>query len=79
MKTKVQNQSHWDGSVVNLRTGLTIAEQYSLALGPRGAAIAAYAQLKHKDFNTWDYEERYGNSVMEGKYGFHLGDFSAPK
>jgi hypothetical protein len=46
-------------------------------LPPRQAVIAARAQAEG-DYNTWDYETKYGPRVREGKYGFHLGDFSAP-
>jgi hypothetical protein len=45
---------------------------------PKEAVIAAYAQSK-KDWNTWQYAERYGEMVEEGKFCFVCGDFSAFK
>lgn len=53
---------------------------------PREAVIAAYAQTLRKaggntigDWNTWQYEERYGHLVIEGKYCIACGDWSAFK
>lgn len=61
--------------VTDLRTGREAA-RYSL--GPREAVMAAYAQDRG-DYNTWDYETRYGDLPREGEAGWHCGDFSAPK
>ena len=50
---------------------------------PRQAVIAAYAQnLRHGhgtigDWNTWQYEERYGHLVVQGKHTIACGDWSA--
>lgn len=38
--------------------------------------IAAFAQSKG-DYNTWDYERKYGSLVVEGKVSVACGDFSA--
>ena len=45
---------------------------------PKEAVIAAYAQSLN-DWNTWQYEERYGKMVLEGKYSFSCGDFATLK
>jgi hypothetical protein len=42
---------------------------------PRMAVICAYAQ-ERKDFNSWDYEKRYGSMVEKGQYTFLIGDWS---
>ena len=45
---------------------------------PKEAVIAAYAQSR-KDWNTWQYAERYRKLVEEGKLTWLCGDFSAFK
>ncbi len=50
---------------------------FTYSLPPKNAVIAAYAQDHDKNFNTWTYHE-YNNQVLEGKHGWHLGDYSAP-
>lgn len=45
---------------------------------PRDAVIAAYAQ-DQKDWNTWDYYNRYDHLVEDGNYIFLLGDWGALK
>lgn len=50
-----------------------------VGISPKNALIAAYAQFKKKDFNTWDYEKRYGHLVEEGPKTFLLGDFTVLK
>lgn len=55
------------------------------SLPPREAVIAAFAQyggnsqynIGSGDWNTWDYERRYGHRVMTGKYSVSCGDFAA--
>lgn len=42
------------------------------------AVINAYAQDRG-DFNTWDYEDRYGDLVVEAEHTVRCGDFSAFK
>lgn len=79
MLTGNKTKLRWNGQVLDLTTGTFTSEQYSLDLGPRGAVIAAYAQSHCKDFNTADYEAKYGKLVYEGQFGFHLGNFSAIK
>lgn len=60
--------------VFNLALGEYVAE-YTCT--PREAVIAAHAQLDHKDFNTWDYEKRYGHLVKQGQFSVNVGDYSA--
>jgi hypothetical protein len=45
---------------------------------PEKAVMAAYAQAK-RDFSTWQYAERYGNLLLEGKFTVSCGDFVAYK
>lgn len=45
---------------------------------PRLAVLSAYAQSR-KDWNTWQYVERYGSLLLEGKHCLACGDFSAFK
>lgn len=64
---------------------------YYIGIEPREAVIAAFAQYSgHKyasrnrsglkgDFNTWQYEVRYGEMVREGKSTFMLGGWSVLK
>lgn len=40
------------------------------------AVIAAHAQSLG-DFNTWEYEERYGDRVEHGRATVRCGDFTA--
>jgi len=60
--------------VLNLDTGKYIA-QYSCS--PRDAVIAAYAQFEKKDFNTWDYNDRYGSEVLQTARVIACGSYSA--
>lgn len=60
-------------TVFNLSTG---SESYYSGIPPRTAVIAAYAQSKG-DWNTWDYEKRYGSLVEKGTHSVACGDFSA--
>jgi len=48
-------------------------------ISPREALIAAYAQLKKRDYSTWLYEERYGHLVEEGRKTFTIGDLTTLK
>lgn len=57
---------------------LGTTDRYVYSLDPRAAVIAAYAQIARKDWNTWDYEAKYGDLPRAGRHGWHLGDFSAP-
>jgi hypothetical protein len=45
---------------------------------PREAVIAAHAQSL-RDWNTWDYETRYGHLVVEGVARVSCGAFYAAK
>jgi hypothetical protein len=62
-------------TVMNL---LNPSHKQNYSCTPREAVIAAYAQSKN-DWNTWQYAERYGHLVDEGKYTLLCGDFSAFK
>jgi hypothetical protein len=41
---------------------------------PREAVIAAHAQSL-LDWNTWDYETKYGSLVVTGQHTIACGDF----
>src|SRR5690606_1611525 len=58
--------------VLNLATG----EELTFFIPAREAVIAAYAQSQG-DYNTWDYERRYGALVIRGRLTWGLGDFAA--
>jgi hypothetical protein len=60
--------------VINLKT----LEKRIYSLPPRDAAIAAYAQ-ERGDYNTWDYEARYGHLITEGFITVACGDWCAMK
>jgi hypothetical protein len=59
-------------TVFNLRT----YNEQVFSLPPREAVIAAYAQSLG-DWNTWEYEQKYGAKVRKHKRTWWLGDFSA--
>jgi len=61
-------------TVMNL---CTTEKQYYTCTSKQ-AVIATYAQSK-RDWNTWDYAERYNRLVEEGKHTFLCGNFSAFK
>ncbi len=61
--------------VVNLSTDVRMT---FVGVTPRQAVMAAFAQ-SHGDFNTWDYEKKYGPSVKEGKATFSCGNWCALK
>lgn len=58
--------------VVNLNNGDVVI--YSCK--PEEAVIAAHAQSLG-DWNTWDYDERYGEKVERGDFYISCGDFTA--
>lgn len=60
--------------VTNLNTGNS--RTYSCT--PREAVIASYAQVEKKDFNTWDYSERYDHLVKVGISHVTCGYWTAP-
>jgi len=60
--------------VINLCT----QEEQIYTCSPREAVIAAYAQNLN-DWNTWDYEQRYGKFVVEGNLTVACDDFCAFK
>ena len=53
-------------------------DKISYTCTPRQAVIAAYAQ-NNRDYNTWQYEERYGKLVEETEDTWLCGDFCALK
>ena len=59
-----------------MNVGTLVAREYSCS--PREAVIAAYAQSKG-DWNTWEYEEKYGALVHETPLGFYVRDFGCLK
>ena len=59
--------------VLDLRTGNPVG---TWTCDPRSAVIAAHAQDR-KDYSTWDYEARYGASVIASERGYACGDFYA--
>ena len=61
--------------VVDLRTGERVAVFDGASA--REATIAAYAQLKKKDFNTWNYAEKYKHKVVSGRQTVACGHFCA--
>jgi hypothetical protein len=61
--------------VRNLASG----EELLYSCSPRQACIAAYAQCERRDFNTWDYEERYGHLVEEASLTLIVGNWAAFK
>lgn len=61
--------------VMSLMSGEMVAE---LTCDPKMAVIGAYAQSRN-DNNTWQYNERYGHMVTEGKHFVTCGDFTARK
>jgi len=58
--------------VLNLAT----RQEQFYSSSPREAVIAAYAQSVG-DWNTWDYEARYGSLAMMGRFTVSCGDFCA--
>lgn len=55
------------------------AIELEFSLPPREAVIAAYAQYNLNDYNTWDYENKYGKEVEVGNWFFYCHDWSAKK
>ena len=58
--------------VMNLATG----KKQVYSCNPRRAVIAAHAQSRN-DWNTWQYEGRYGHLVQSGQHVVICGDWSA--
>lgn len=54
----------------------TYSEQVYVGIGPREAVIAAYAQDRG-DWNTADYEKKYGPHVKKRGQTWSLGAFAA--
>jgi hypothetical protein len=57
---------------------LMTRDLYFYTCSPREAVIAAYAQSLG-DWNTWNYEEKYGHMPIEGNYSIAVGDFCTLK
>ena len=51
-------------------------KQIFVGISPKMAVISAYAQ-SIGDFNTFDYERKYGDRVHEASLTFTLGNFAA--
>lgn len=58
-------------SVFNMKTG----EEIIYSCPSEEAVVAAYAQYTMKDWNTWDYNNKY--QVEYGRYGVYCGDWGA--
>lgn len=48
-----------------------------VGITPAEAVMAAYAQNKHRDFNTWDYYRKYSSKVVFGARSVECGNFAA--
>lgn len=59
-------------TVMDLRTGNKI--YYSCS--PKDAVLSAYAQDK-SDWNTWEYEKKYGHLLEQGNEVIICVDFAA--
>jgi hypothetical protein len=63
--------------VHNLSTG----KEYAYSLPPCDAVANAYAQEERKDFNTWDYGNKYISlctfSEVQGREYVSIGDYVA--
>lgn len=62
--------------VLDLRTGK--AALTYVGISPRRAVMAAHAQ-DHGDYETWNYETRYGDLVTDRRYFVFCGNFAALK
>ena len=49
--------------------------EYTYTLPPKQAVVAAWYQYGHSNWNTWTYNHHL---LKPGKYGWHMGNFSAP-
>ena len=58
--------------VMNLVTG----KKQVYSCNPRRAVVAAHAQSL-SDWNTWQYEQRYGHLVQKARHVVTCGDWSA--
>lgn len=62
-------------TTLNLATG---EERVYVGLDARRAVIAAHAQADKGDYNTWNYEHRYGGLPRVAPLGtWCLGDWAA--
>jgi hypothetical protein len=57
---------------LNLKTG----EERHYTCDARTAVVASYAQDRG-DYETWDYETRYGPLVVAGRWHWFCGDWGA--
>jgi hypothetical protein len=57
---------------------LSTLETKEYTCSPRDAVTAAYAQ-EHGDFNTWNYEQKYGLLIRERRACYGLGDWATFK
>jgi hypothetical protein len=63
--------------VLNLSTGVSVCYcRVPGGFGPREAVVAAYAQSLG-DWNTWEYEDRYGHLREYGRDVVACGDWCA--
>lgn len=62
--------------VLNLATGRSVLYLRLPDFGPAAAVVAAHAQSL-RDWNTWDYADRYGGLVERGRGVVACGDWCA--
>jgi hypothetical protein len=55
-------------------TNLLSLEERTYSCSPKQAVIAAYAQSMG-DWNTWDYEAKYGAKVQQTRHYYVLGNW----
>ena len=60
--------------VYDLRTGEIVAIYTCM---PEEAVRCAFAQFEKKDFNTWDYENKYPIQYGAAKASVSCGDYAA--
>jgi hypothetical protein len=63
-------------SVVTVVMNLATEKKQAYDTDPRKAVIAAHAQSLN-DWNTWQYEQRYGHLVQKARHVVTCGDWSA--
>lgn len=59
-------------------TNLATQEVKTYTCSAREAVIAAYAQ-EHKDWSTWEYQERYGHKVEVSARFLLCGDWTVER
>lgn len=52
---------------------------YYAGITPAQAVMCAYAQMDRRDFNTWEYENKYSSLVKESELMYFCGNWAAYK